>query len=482
MLRLDDTIAAVASAAAGAARGIVRISGAGARECVAAWFDLEDERPLEELRHATAVAGKLRLPGLNAPLPCTLYYWPNERSYTRQPVIEVHTLGSPPLVQRVLQAVCAKGARPAEPGEFTLRAFLAGRLDLTQAEAVLGVIDATGRRDFQVALAQLAGGLAGPLAELRGSLLDLLAHLEAGLDFVGEDIEFISAAELRRQLAAATEQVERLAEQTRSRLETAEAPRVVLTGWPNVGKSSLFNALAGRAEALVSDQAGTTRDYLTAEVDCEGLPCQLVDTAGADPGSAGIAAAAEAQRAGQQQAAHVEILCLDATRPLNAWERAQLAHDCPQRIVVLTKADLVAEFAGIPPVSDPVAEIARIPPGQFARFAANLRSSGEFRYEMLSTSSRTGMGLARLKRRIREVLESAAAGGVVAATALRCRDSLRLASECLGRAGDLAQGESGDELIAAELRVALEALGQVAGAVYTDDLLDRIFSRFCIGK
>ncbi len=234
------------------------------------------------------------MPELRSPLPATLYVWPNARSYTRQPQAEVHTLGSPPLLQCVLRAVCQAGARPAEPGEFTLRAFLSGRLDLTQAEAVLGVIDARGDDQLRAALEQLAGGLAGPLGQLRDRLLDLLAHLEAGLDFVEEDIEFITARELDGQLLAAAGAVDRLAQQMASRDLAGELPVVALTGWPNTGKSSLFNALLGDCQALVSEVAGATRDYLTGELEWRGLRFQLVDTAGAEPvTTGGLAGAAQ---------------------------------------------------------------------------------------------------------------------------------------------------------------------------------------------
>ena len=148
----------------------------------------------------TAVPGFLGLAGFASPLECELYLWPGQRSYTGQPLAEVHTLGSPPLLEAVVRAICAGGARPAESGEFTLRAFLAGRIDLTQAEAVLGVIDATAPAELDAALEQLAGGLARPLRLLRDDLLELLAHLEAGLDFADEDLPFITAEELQNTL------------------------------------------------------------------------------------------------------------------------------------------------------------------------------------------------------------------------------------------------------------------------------------------
>ncbi len=213
-------------------------------------------------------------------LPADLFLWPQGRSYTRQLLAEIHTFGSPPLVDEILQSLCRNGARLAQPGEFTLRAFLAGRIDLTQAEAVLGVIDAADRNQLQAALAQLAGGLARPLGQLRSDLLDLLADLEAGLDFVEDDIRFVTPDELNRRLAAAAETIDQIGAQLTGRDAATARPRVALIGYPNVGKSSLFNALVGNAAALVSTQAGTTRDYLSATIDACGMSIELIDTAG----------------------------------------------------------------------------------------------------------------------------------------------------------------------------------------------------------
>jgi len=416
---------------------------------------------LQEVSRPTRISGRLRLDSSERWLPCELLYWPGRRSYTREPLAELHTLGSPPLLEAALRTLCVVGARVARPGEFTLRAFLAGRLDLTQAEAVLGVIDADNGQQLQVALAQLAGGLAAPLGRLRDSLIDLLAELEAGLDFVEEDIEFVTNDALQQSLERMIQSVSAVESQMVARAVASELPTVVLCGAPNVGKSSLFNALVERAEAIVADVAGTTRDYLTAQLQLDELCCLLVDTAGVDDEAPRDALEQTAQLATgrQRSAADIELFCLDATRPVDDWERAQLAvpsSPTSRRIVILTKSDRIAH---------PTLDVARD-------------------WNVLTTSSATGAGLDELRARLAGELADAmtTSSSIVATTATRCRESLRLAREALERAAMIAAARGGEELIAAELRSSLEDLGQVVGAVYTDDILDRIFSRFCIGK
>ncbi len=493
---LDDTIVAIASPPGGAARGIVRLSGPAVRATLADCFRTEHAQQLPVVARTEVICGSLRLEGFSSPLPCEVYLWPDGRSYTGQPVAELHTLGSPPLLHAVVTALCAAGARLAEPGEFTLRAFLAGRIDLSQAEAVLGVIDAADRRQLDVALAQLAGGLAAPLKRLRDSLVDLLADLEAGFDFADEDLPFITAHELNQRLAEAAEQVAGLRRQMASRGETAATLRAVLVGWPNVGKSSLFNALTRHSAALVCEHPGTTRDYLTSELDLDGVRCELIDTAGmaADPPGHldELEQAAQAVSARQSRQAAVQILCLDATRPPNQWERDELQQPPDGvRVVVWTKIDLAkpADAAGAAGPSarpcataSPEAVPSQAPQG--ALLASKQWHTADPLCRAVPTSSVTGEGIDVLRDKLREAVLSAEASdaGVVAGTAVRCRESLRLASASLNRAARLARRGTGEELVAAEVRAALDELGKVVGAVYTDDVLDRIFSRFCIGK
>jgi len=462
----EETIAAIASAPGGGARGIVRISGPAAIACVRPLFtkssksadtnpsgtsssDKADPFPSSA---PTALAGELRLPEFHSPIPADLFVWPTERSYTRRPSVELHVPGSAPIVAAVLNEVCRCGARPAKPGEFTLQAFLAGRIDLTQAEAVLGVVDAADERSLASALKQMAGGLAEPLRRLRSDLLDLIADLEAGLDFVEEDLEFIDRATLVARLNAAHVLVVALGARMSARGEATELPRVVLVGRPNVGKSTLFNALAGSERALVSSTAGTTRDYLTCRLTFAGVELELIDTAGFDHtpttgenGEALIDAASQLASHSQRREADLVVHCLDGD---STSEESPLAANT---LVVRTKADLA--------------------------------DTGP-RDEAIAVSAATGVGIDELKQAIARklVASQSRSGDVVGATAVRCRDSLRCAAEALAEAERVARSRTGDELVAAELRSAIDELGRIAGVVYTDDILDRIFSRFCIGK
>ncbi len=284
----DDTIVALSSAAGPGARAIVRVSGPETRAVVERVFVANQPNPPTSFPPregglprgvASSFPAPLTLSDVHSPLPAMLYFFPGPRSYTGQDLAELHTVGSPPLVERLVADLLNAGARPAQPGEFTLRAFLAGKKDLPQAEAVHAVIEAGTDADLQSALAQLAGGVTQPLHALRDDLLNLLADLEAALDFADEDIEFVGKSETLARINAALEQLTALQRQLDDRTVSGRPIRVALVGLPNAGKSSLFNALAG-SDALVSPIPGTTRDYLTKRLDLAGVPVELIDTAG----------------------------------------------------------------------------------------------------------------------------------------------------------------------------------------------------------
>ncbi len=449
-----DTIVAVASPPGGAERGIVRVGGPGAVAVVEQLFAALDGRPLAEQHAACVVGGSVNVAGFDRELsiPCDLFLWPGERSYTRQPVAELHTVGSPPLLEALVALVIECGARAAEPGEFTLRAFLAGRIDLTQAEAVLGVIDAEDERQLATALEQLAGGLGSELEALRADIVGLLADLEAGLDFVDEDIEFVSREEVASRLRSAGEQIDHLQQRMKVRLTPGELPRVVLAGRPNAGKSSLFNALREQygveneqtSGAIVSDESGTTRDYITAAVSLAGERCLLVDTAGVDgvePSKNPLEHKAQQAATAERGRAGVVLWC----RPVGSDE----APPDGAVIAVATKLDLAGECV-------PEAAIA--------------------------CSAVTGAGVDRVAQAVADRLASASSGGCVASTATRAAESLAEAQAAIGRATGLVSSDGGDELIAAELRALLDAVGRLVGRLHPDEVLDQVFSRFCIGK
>jgi tRNA modification GTPase len=442
MLDANDTIAAVASPPGPGFRGLVRLSGPEALAIALSGFSGDGARHLPA--RAERREGALRMEGLRTPLPASIVLWPGRRTYTGQPVAEIHTLGSPPLVGLVLGHCLTRGARAAEPGEFTLRAFLNGRLDLTAAEAVLGVIDAANPAQLAAALEQLAGGLARPIGRLRDRLLDVLAHLEANLDFVDEpDVDPLGRAELTESLARSAAEVVTLAHRLTTRDRAEGHPRVVLVGPPNAGKSRLFNALVGESRALVSPAAGTTRDYLSALCTCDGLTVELIDTAGIEPAATPIQDRAQSQRLEQSARADVILLCASFdTSPTMVPARSGPA------IRVWTKCDLANGPTG-----------------------------------MIATSATSGAGLAELGAAIAAVIrEQPADGDLPAGTAARCRDSLVQAGEALQSAAETLAVAAGDELVAIDLRQAIDELGKVVGATVTDDVLDRIFRRFCIGK
>lgn len=477
----DDTICAIASGAAASQRGIVRLSGAKAIE-IAEGLTRPDTsyQPTQldgskakvtaiEFRRSEIWLGK-RMQWI----PGATYWWRTHKSYTGQPAVEFHLLGCLPILESLLAQCCAAGARIAQPGEFTLRAFLAGRMDLSQAEAVLGVINARGEAELHRALDQLAGGLAKPVAQIRFDLIHALAHLEAGLDFVDEDIEFISAAELEALLSDALGKIQDLQKQIEYRNISYGTPKIVLAGRPNAGKSSLFNALLNHATAIVSAERGTTRDYVSASLKHKGSELELVDTAGLDDSLfSEIDRESQARSKRQIQEATIVLHVIDATSDQESeihllqstvTQVASLRH-----MVVLNKIDAIRE-----------------PDLAVWQEKLKLFQCGASVCDHVSVSAKTGQGLAELQselaRRIQR-LTSDEGVGMLPITAQRCRDSLQRCANALEDARSMARSQVlREELVAAEIRLAMEELGWIAGEVYTDDLLDRIFSQFCIGK
>lgn len=480
---VDDLIAALASPPGSGAIGIVRISGRSLRSLVERCFLPDDPPGWLRCRSPRRFTGRWQIAATSA--PCALMFWPCSRSYTGQPTAELHLPGSPPLLECALAELYQRGVRPAGPGEFTLRAFLAGKIDLVQAEAVLGVIDAHDDAELKTALEQLAGGISSRLSQLRGDLLDLLSDLEAGLDFVEEDIEFVSRAELVERITAARVFVNSLLMQSWGRMTSDPLPKVVLAGLPNAGKSTLFNRLASQPLAITSPEQGTTRDYLQSAMTAAGMTWMLVDTAGWEASVGGIAQAAQDQRDDQFRRAALVVWCTaadlgneDRQRDVAAFR--SVAATMPT-LHVQTKCEMQKDL----PSGGREPPVTTSPRGGHIQGAYAPRSEIIESAPAIKVSAAVNLGIDELKRHIAAILKGPATktSSWLGMTAARCRDSLEQAAAALERAETAAAEVGiGDELLAVDLRAALDHLGEVVGAVYTDDLLDRIFSKFCIGK
>ncbi len=486
-LDLSRTIVAVSSPLAPAARAIVRLSGNATAEILkrvlrpagssfqrtgietsviegagveAAGVDRDDL--LANCKSSTYFNAQLDLNWDQRWLNVGVYFWPNHRSFTGEPSAELHLIGSVPIVNRVLRCLTEAGASPAERGEFALRSFLAGKLDLVQAEAILGVIESTESDQLQWALGQLGGNISEPVRKLRSELMEMLAHLEAGLDFVEEDIQFITYSELKDRLDSIIERIEQLGEQLRSRGVGNRDLEIALIGPPNAGKSSLLNAIVGTDRAIVSPIAGTTRDTVSARLALAGTSVTLLDTAGVEE-IFDQSPRAIAQQLLRTRLASCDALlvCQDLSNPSNEFEQqlkdsADLAGKPVIRIG--TKADLVMssnQFSSQLPEPDCVVSISQP--------------------ELLE----------QLLHRIEQVLVRQTSSRFTQAThhtAIRCFHSLTTARESLARARELIAFQEGEELIASELQCALLDLSSIIGEVHNDDILGEIFSRFCIGK
>lgn len=457
-----DTIAAISSAPGPACRSILRISGSEVARVLTRTL-ADDVGPVDRaVRFRSQVELQPRVD-----LPVLVNFWPDSRSFTGEPMSELHVPGSPPLVEAVLRRLFDAGARPARRGEFTLRAFLAGKLDLTQAEAVLGVIDAADSAELTTALRQLAGGLSSQIAAVRDDLMNLLADLEAGLDFVDEDIEFISRDDLTARLNTASAVIRTICRSAGNRMQSRPRARVVLAGLPNAGKSTLFNRLASTDAAIVSNQSGTTRDYLTAVTDWDHVKVELIDTAGWESGQEGLESLAQHFRDEQIRSSDLIIWCTSAALPtesaaLDENLRRQMAN-ARELIHVRTQTDRAADAR---------------------THTASLDRETRIGSADVSVSAITGEGIAELKACVtaRLVQDLSETGELVGSTAARSGAVLDRTLDRIAAAEQLTRTSAGDELVAVELREAIALLGEIIGAVYTDDLLDRVFSRFCIGK
>jgi len=461
----DDTIAAVATAVA-AGEGsvaIVRLSGPqaeaiGRRLFVAPGVQVWDSHRVLYGHVVDPCTGERVDEAL-------LLLMRGPRSFTREDVVELHCHGGLVAVRRVLELALAAGARRAGPGEFSQRAFLNGRLDLTQAEAISELINARSRRAAQLAMAGLDGGLQQRLNPLRSLLLDQLAELEARVDFE-EDLPPLDGAALTAQLCAVRQQLQQLVAEARQGALLRDGLRVAIIGRPNVGKSSLLNRLSQRERAIVTDLPGTTRDLLESELVLEGVPLTLLDTAGirdtVDPiEQLGI----ERSRAALA-AADAVLLLFDLGIGWTAADQQLLAQVPDGAVVVI--AGNKADTAGVPAgLQDPAALGAAGPGGSVP---------------VVCCSALLGAGTEVLVQELLRRCGATASQGLQLALNDRQRDLAAAAADSLGRALEAADQQLPWDFWTIDLRAAARALGEITGDEVSEAVLDRVFSRFCIGK
>ncbi|QJE99081.1 tRNA uridine-5-carboxymethylaminomethyl(34) synthesis GTPase MnmE [Luteolibacter luteus] len=443
------TIVALASGGGTSAVGLIRLSGPQAEAIADDACQGAAGRAVE--RRATRA--KVRDAAGHIIDDVLLTVFRDNRSFTGEPVVEIACHGGRLIVRRITERLLECGARQAGPGEFTERAFLNGKLDLTQAEAVMDLISAQSDLALRAAHEQLEGGIGRQTEQLRTDLIGLVAHLEAWIDFPEEDIDPDTGEVFRTRIAAAQAGIARLLATAEQGRILREGVRTVILGRPNAGKSSLLNLLLGSERAIVSDEAGTTRDTIEEMILLDGVPLRLIDTAGLRDEGGGVEREGIRRTLREAERADLILLVRDATLPMAESEVA-LPGDSPARVVtVLNKVDLEphAGWSGDPAVR-------------------------------LSCSS--GEGLDQLRVQIREALDLGEAdwGEHAVAINTRHRDCLRRAASSLAAADVLLESGQAAELAAMELREAMEALGEIAGKVDAEEVLGVIFSSFCIGK
>jgi tRNA modification GTPase len=459
----SDTIVAIATGASRGGIGIVRLSGPAAAPIAMALTGRD--RPLRP-RHATfaTLRGGSGSPA-TAIEPATaidqvvVTWFPAPRSYTGEDVVEVGAHGNPLLLRQIVSLVLQRGARLAEPGEFTLRAYLNGRLDLVQAESVRDLIDAVTPLQARAAMDQLQGTLTTRIARIDAALFDLAARLEASLDFPDEGFHFIDADAARADLTEARAVLGTLIADGRRGRIIREGALVVIVGRTNVGKSSLFNALVGSARAIVTPVAGTTRDLVTEVIDLGGIPVTMVDTAGLRVEVDSVEAEGIRRAEEARQVATVLLVVIDGTADLGPDDIRLMEPGIGPRIIVVSKADQ--------PLSPDVS-------------TSPLFSSDE----VVRVSALTGDGLTALRARIvdRLTTDDGPDREVPALTNIRHLALVERAAAAVDLAMETLDSGATEELVLAELAAARQALEEIVGKRPPDELLHHIFSRFCIGK
>lgn len=447
MFAVDDTIVAIATPPGRGGIGVVRVSGPLAFPVSMALCAIE--APFAP-RHATVTRLRPAVVGIGDQVVATAF--PGPASFTGQDVVEISAHGSPVVLDGIVRAAIEAGCRLAQPGEFTLRAYLGGKIDLVQAEAIGDIARAVTPAQARVACEQLSGGLSRRIEALHARLFDMVARIEASLDFPEEGFHFVTPAELAGEVGSVVSELDRLlADGARGRV-MREGATVVLTGRPNVGKSTLFNTLLGRDRAIVTPVAGTTRDMITDQVDLGGVPVTLVDTAGVRRTDDPVEGEGVRRALAAGSEADLVLVLLDSTQALDEDDHRLLEDTAGRpRLVVGTKSDLTS--LGTPGVWE------------------------------IATSGSTGEGIAALREAIGAALGAGTRAEPPAVSNQRHLALLRRARGHLIEAGHALEGESlPEEFVLTHLHDARHQFDEVVGRRTSEDILAHIFATFCIGK
>ncbi|MGA9628224.1 MAG: tRNA uridine-5-carboxymethylaminomethyl(34) synthesis GTPase MnmE [Bryobacteraceae bacterium] len=447
-MNLQDTIVAISTPPGRGGLGVVRLSGAQARSIA--------ERILRFSGDVAWRPWHVQLADLHPVDQVLVAFFEAPRSYTAEDVVEISCHGSPVVLRYAVERALAAGARLADPGEFTLRAFLNGRIDLPRAEAIRDLIEATTLYQARIAAQQADGSVSRRIAPLKERLLDLIALLEAGIDFAEDDVSVATAGEILRRLAPVLEGVGRLAASFQYGGLVRAGLTLAIVGRPNVGKSSLFNRLLEQDRAIVASAPGTTRDLVSETASIGGIPVKLYDTAGIRDG-AELVESLGIERSFQAMAdADLTLVVVDVSQPLDDEDRALIAHAGRQgrHLVAGNKCDLIQSRERQRAVSS------------------------------IPVSALTGEGIAQLREAILEALAPKGAfeqeTGFI--TSLRHEQLLRESAGYLEKAGAAVEAGIPHEMLLLDLYSALGPIDAITGATSADDILNRIFSTFCIGK
>jgi tRNA modification GTPase len=474
-----DTIAAVSTPRGEGGISIVRLSGPLAISIAQQIFRSPSFPSLQKIKTHTIVYGHILDPETHQIIDeVLLSVMKAPRTYTKEDIVEINCHGGTACVQKVLELTLLAGARLAEPGEFTKRAFLNGRIDLAQAEAVADIIRAKTDLTLKVAMNQLRGAMSKAVNRLRDQIIDVLAEVEARIDFPEEDLDFLDLTALYKRTQAVLTQLEELLRTAEDGKILREGLNLVIVGKPNVGKSSLLNALLQEDRAIVTEIPGTTRDTIEEYANIRGIPLKLIDTAGIRETSDIIEHAGVKRSREWLERSDLALVMLDASEPLTEDDGKLLELTKNKKaIIILNKIDL-------PEVLD-IAQVEKLMPdiSPFSPPLVGGAGGGKGR-PIVKTSMLTGQGLEELKTKILNAVihgtEISPDSAII--TTVRHRDALRKARIDIEHALLSLDMAMPMELVAVDLRGALDNLGLIVGTTTTEDILDRIFSQFCIGK